>query len=806
MFFKPLIAVGLIAVFGSACSLFRDESKDPVSSIGMGIQDADCLENAGERVALFLDGQGGVENIDGLWDCVDRSLTLFIENTRGQNEDSYAPNELRRFLEKYFLGSLRISDDLLTEAMNLKSAVVGGSSELISRMDLERTRKLIQVLKSESRTLLPYMPWTPDRVMGLRAEALDDSIQVVSGSLGRIGAVLDGGSEGYTFDSLVGLTLGLSRMLEGRPGGDKVTKTLRYLPLMMDSKALWIGGSGDCISAGEWGILLKSAGQAYGLALQAAHLSGVYPSLSHGQGLNRLEALSKVAFGEASKWISRHSDGIIPFAVTDRLLDRLGELNLIPFGIQAQTLRALSAPFVNRMLIGSRKGIGTDVNGLNLQALERPAQSLSAWVEGQRFLAERFTTIGGADGVSQVVLHPGDLFSEYSGMSVGGIFDSLGLIRRAVRLIPPLFHPQKDLVYIGDHDDSALSFRGLTWTNSVQLFMMMVAEGYVQDDDRVMKLAGLNMDEYDAIYQDLFDIGADMKTLNRETRYTSAPKRFVEGNLFTSRANGNDLLELEEATELLIFMFSGKALSSRIHSEAIAVCMPNGVDPNHGYDQMDQPKVETQCYRRLLRDRLASWFEHTPGTVEYLASVETDRKWNYARSLLEIIGRNCMDSDEDYFTTDDADGIATVPYYVESMLRRFDRGTGADSARDGVIDENEALEAFSVFDGVLHKTLLTADADYSGLDPSVQLRRRLALFTYALKNGRFPEDTTDKLRFKGWENAGPSHPSEGPKKWVIRAGRAEILGAIASVSLNMGKDSRPASCKGPILPTLKRRQ
>src|SRR4051812_29192473 len=61
------------------------------------------LANAGPAITRYLSGEASVAETLSPWDSAIRSLTLFTERTQGEREGVYSPQELRAFLEKYFL-------------------------------------------------------------------------------------------------------------------------------------------------------------------------------------------------------------------------------------------------------------------------------------------------------------------------------------------------------------------------------------------------------------------------------------------------------------------------------------------------------------------------------------------------------------------------------------------------------------------------------------------------------------------------------------------------------------------------------
>ena len=157
----------------SACNFHFREAPQTETALQLGPSEAGCLSNTASALGRYFEGNSTTREISDFWRCLDKSLQLFYERTRGADAGVYKSTELRGFLEKYFLKDKRISDNLMNELMELKKTLLGGSSNSLTIEELKRTRQFFQVLNEQMILLQPFMPLTPEWAIGQNASVID---------------------------------------------------------------------------------------------------------------------------------------------------------------------------------------------------------------------------------------------------------------------------------------------------------------------------------------------------------------------------------------------------------------------------------------------------------------------------------------------------------------------------------------------------------------------------------------------------------------------------------------------------------
>ncbi len=212
MSFKGLFLCAL-AIFGFVgCSLEDQPTKEPIVVHKGG---ADCLAEMGDKLSAYFEGKMSNPEVAEFWDCTAHAISEYERLTAGEGDaNRYKPENVLRFLEKHFMGDVKVSNELLYSLMEVKRVVLAGKTDVITRAELHGLIEFIAVLKEVSQDLNPYA-----RVLFLQGEtASDEEILAASeafrSGLKRLAIWLDQRRESYSFQQLETLLDQLDEMAE----------------------------------------------------------------------------------------------------------------------------------------------------------------------------------------------------------------------------------------------------------------------------------------------------------------------------------------------------------------------------------------------------------------------------------------------------------------------------------------------------------------------------------------------------------------------------------------------------------------
>ena len=118
-----------------------------------------CIGEIPQHFEKFIGNELDETQISDFTRCLQRSLTSFMTLTSDRHQSVYRPEDIRRFLQDYFLRKRSISDELLKQFMKIKQALVGGSLDTITRPELVEAINLLEDIRVEAIRLKPHLPY-----------------------------------------------------------------------------------------------------------------------------------------------------------------------------------------------------------------------------------------------------------------------------------------------------------------------------------------------------------------------------------------------------------------------------------------------------------------------------------------------------------------------------------------------------------------------------------------------------------------------------------------------------------------------
>ncbi len=764
----PILALILLA----GCHFHFRESPGGEGSMQFGSSQPGCLSGAAQRISAFLKGEASQREVLAVADCFSSSLQLFGERTRGADPDFYTPNELRGFLERYFLKTTKISDGLLREAMELKCTLLGGSPERLTRDELARAADLIRIVGEEAAKLEPHLPLTPTWARTQNAASVDAAARTLESAAQAIARHIQKTGYPYLFSRFDVLREEIEKLLADSDSGT-LGRFGDRLPLARAVKSLLVGPEGDRIGGHEWVNFLTTSARWYGIFLKASQFPGNYPSPFAGAGRERISRILLDSLALIEESASRHPGRVIPFEEFEALIDAIRDSELPISGLtpdRARNLKVALKKYLRplfRKVFGPEPGPGgRNAKGFTQAGVQRLVNFAVHWSEGQRYLDQLFAKLTTMNGPAQDKA-PGFTITELQALAVKDLFpsqernpvleDAAARIQDIVRKQPPLFFGEDyEITILPRSAEERFTLHTISIANLLYELIRVLIQGYGGDPERARSEIGVTGAEFYSFFEDIKDIGfaARLFDPDRDNEKMIA-LRFQEGNLFTHSANGDDYLDLDEGSQLLAFLFSTYRLSTNIHNSIVNSC--NGwIGPD---DVFGKPTVGTGCYREQFFGNAHPFWDRLPGMVEYYARLADEERAPFEQ-YLETASRLSGYTDRVMINSNDSLGFAGVLQYVEALMSRFDRN------QSGFIDYAESKAAFPVF-----RKAIEAVVEKRKLSKHVPEKDYEALFTYLLAHGEPPKSNLAGLvSWSKWKLK---------SRWSFQASRLTLIKIFA---------------------------
>lgn len=761
------------AWLATGCGLKVGEKPPSETAVDLGSRETACLSGGTQVLSGFLEGRGSDEEVGELLTCAGRSLDLFKNRTQGKAPGVYSPEELRNFLETYFLKrDAKIPDRMLRELMELKRVFLGGSARELTVGELERTRTFLSDLRVQAIRLRPLLPFQLERASHWSQEQLDWNVREIESVALELAQFLKGGGYEYSFSRFERLLKEVEAMAGEKTDASAQARSFRErLPLLKVLKAILISPDSQGISGKDWERIVLDGARWYGWMLRYTHarhrLEG---GLFSPKGRDSLLSLAQSAYALLDDSLQRRPGEMVPFSELENLIDSL-DPSLFrwssfrgTYDIPPAHLKKLVRVAILRVLSGGNAGPeGRQAPGLTRAALRRGLELLEEWVEGQRYLDALWAKAawGSADQTPTELSRDtlmGFSVEEVLGLGRADISQSKwNAIQRVHEIVqrkrPHYEGPAGEMFFVDP--GNRVAKETLVRLHGLKLVAHLLVRSYAESPTRLD--SGVTIDEADQFYLDLRDLGIDLRVFD-PLDTSVARKRFFEADLFSFEGNGDGILSPDEAAGMLALLFSAKGQANRFHEAVARVCnrkskielRPIPVD-FFGYEV-----VEASCYRQEFFKKVEDSFARLPKLLEYYTGLRREERMGFVRDLEDAARAHGFSSQP--VDSADSERIVAVAQYLETLFLRFDLD------RSGAIDAREAESAFPVIKRALQNATCQGGSCLEGDD---FLR---AVFTYLLAFGRPP----GKLGLGTWMLARPF--------WSFQADRGDVLRVLAKLA------------------------
>ncbi len=740
-----LLAVSFVVI---GCTAMNGQASKP-GPLKLTIPAEACLKQAIPVIQSYFSGDVAAQDVNVAWSCVSGAVTKFTTSTRGANPDFYTARELRTFLETFYLGDIKVSDQLLFEIMRIKQLLLGGSDDRLTRVELAQAQSSIQVLHAESLHLLPYIKYISQTISV--DEALKDpskveaALNALQSSTATLGTLFGRGTDAYSTDDLQSLLTELKPIFKNWAGPEKA---LNYLPTFGVIKMFVLNPPGNRIAPSEWQPLLTTAGHLYGIYLRQYYLMSRLDLMS-GAGLTELNSTFEEVIAILKAGIDAKPYRVITYSQIDIGIDELIRLNLIPDSLRDTTLKSLVRTMFSKFLNPASSGARPRVTGLTQAVLTRIHTQVASFLELQRACENVTASAVAADPTLTGKAIPWNTFVALWKQQTTSYPAAQEDLRQLITLASPISFRDNGTVLF----DNRLSFlsvspKAFLRYNWEAVATRLLVQGYATDAT-ANRWTGLTQDQIKNFFLDVHDLGVDMQLLEPKDDDLWSTS-FNESNMFMVSAVNDDHMSYYEIFDYLSYLLGGGVMSDRMYLDAKENCAHIGIDA------FNCPTMDINCFRGRYGQKFSVVHAELPWWVKTQADAGPSG-WPTMEQSLEAAARTGGFS-QDPITTSDITRMTMVMQYIESLYVRF------DSDRNGLIDYNEAQNALPLFKALL--------ASASGFTSE---RRINALFMYILKYGTPPTSIGDKLYFQFiWLSSQSS--------WeAVTADRQKLLNVIAAL-------------------------
>ncbi len=686
-----------------------------------------CLNQMGSQFSRYLDGKIDATEWDSTWSCATDSLSVYQRFVQGSDSQGYTPEDIHSFLSKFLYSGTPISKELVRSSFLLKQSLFGGSATVLTKEELDRFIRMLNVGRETTLRLLPYLQ---KQEYFKSADEYKNFAQTLMQLGTEIGKNLSTQSNPeLTFLTLQTIAQELSTIFHwdiSHHFNKQFSAVKRFL----------IAGSNDALEAQKWPKFfeLLTTYSAPLLAWKSMNWSQ-FKTLSEGGDfvVELFETLKKAL----NQSIDLHTGGI-PFSVFDQMID---ELSIGFFqDVQKETLKQTLRPLFNRLLHVKKPGI------FDSSGIEKIETQFKNWQRGQKHIQNIFDRYQ-KDPDGFLLKDYIDSVLAYRETYAGSGDHEAALDIYRILLLGRDHRPHLVL------DSGEIEFtpffkrtlNSISRFHAIELIVRTIFQSYsdTQNRDRA------TVEEFKQFVDDFKQIAFEMKIT--EITPTGYLKRFNEMNLFVYSSNGDDYLDVNEGMEYASFLLSMKNFGKRVFLDGIAKQCPS-----LGKDPMGWDWVGIECFQKEFITNRHEYWKHFPGLIQFFDQLSPKEQSNFEQVMQKGARRFGLTNQP--VSSFDMDGYAGLMHYLEALIQRFDYDFNQH------LSLSEIMNAYPLFKNTLAK--------FANLDPVQDNGTLEAVFTYTVHYGEAPKkDILHLIKFLWWQFTRPF--------WSINASRYDLYTVIS---------------------------
>lgn len=755
IFARIIIGLSLLMLLG--CNLaYHGLERDLDQAIKFSESGQGCISTALPNISLFFTAEASDKQLAQSWDCLSGAVNMFERYVRGSvDENSFTDQEFRAFLEKYFMGELKISDGLLASGMKIKQIFLGGSNTIITRAELIFLENFINKIKTETLELNPFMhAMILDKNTKMSPQDLEKLEAKLVTAAEHIGDILNNSQNSYEFSDIKDCLTEIAALFDQMGKHWSGPKYMNeHMNTLFTIKSLLVRPKGDSIAPTEWKELLVTGAKAYAIYLRYFYVLDPEPKLTTGYGLDQLVITVQKAQSILQESIDRKKEKYISLELLQQAVATVFDEGIITNPkIKKDTFVKLMNPIITKVYGPAYKSKRYISPGIDAKVLTMMSNDFFGWADVQK----TYDIITANQKNPKMSLNMIDLTKEWQKIITPYSVQADEMIKIFTREYPLqlrqngalLFEPHTEVIPVEQETLTSLNWR--------RLFVTVLSRAYTEDADQY-HYTGISKAGFYDFYKDIRQFGIDMKFLDpRDQNIWNS--LFIESHMFFLASDKSDRFNFQQGMDIISYAMTSSKFSSRAYNDMRTKCQ------NFELDVYQLPMLDVYCFRSQMYKNFGLYFQEMNHWIRAYQGW-TQSQWDDFLVSLETVGR-VKGNSNDHMESADLDKISMIMAFIESIYVRFDK------------DQNEtiSLEESMSFYPLVHDLL----AEAAGTNSESNLE---AVYTYIMKYGDAPSKSVlGLLKVFLWKL--------NKKNWQYELDRAQLVKILSALnsSVNMTVD------------------
>jgi len=725
----------------TACDQFlKGRSKDEEKKsniVEISTEEISCLKEAPKDLQKFFDDEGDNKVIEKSIGCVQSSLKTFMRLTRGSQPDAYLAKEVQYFFNTFLLKENKISDEFQNEIMKFKVVVVGGSADVVTRLELEQFIEFLgkmqgQLLKLQGKMRLAFFRGDRKTVQPKDLADLKNELTAVSHFVLKNTKLT---ASRYQWLDFIAFLTQLNQFTGESKG---LTQLLEWEPLASSAKLLFLGDNAKLVSESDWYSAETWVLNTYGTMLRFYYQIMDREFETPAEWATLLSWLDDMILAVDQAPVMKEKK-IFEVQAIDGLIDEVLKLNLFKTVLTADLIKSTyKKALVHFVEAQSGRGEALKVGGLTNSHLRILKQEYSIWKLSQKFLIDTYS--------EHPRLELRNLRYYAPRYDIRGKVEVSSLEQEELETswkdFQNLLEAQPGVTYSKDlkvqiqylNEIEPLTFKGANMINAVRSYTRLALRGYGNKNEKTNFKKKMTREGMIHLEEDFREFGRALAFLDPREK-NSASRTFDQGNFFSFHGNGDEYLDATEAYEILSLLISGGRTQINMIFDDLQ--RRNCMLPEK--DIFNKNYIQEDCFYRAFKENYKSYIDSLPGMVKFLSSLN-DQQFAQTYQALMSIAYLKEKEQQGRVEFTEIRSLQCILNFIESLMVTYDRN------HNMLLSEAEVVKAAPRFKSFVAKA--SPLGNFLSED----------IFLYLVFTGKKPtvQDSLDVMAFLAKRNMSPA--------------------------------------------------
>lgn len=629
-----------------------------------------CLKDFPAFFDRLSEGEITTPDIEISAFCVQKVLGVFRDDTKGSFVDGYSGEDLRKFLRKNYKEE-NLTPGLMAQVLRLKMALVGGSSDRITKTEITRLSYLTGIAKEEAISLLPFLKLYTMKQSAAHPAVIDQAIYKLKKAGIRFLQEMQFTASQYSIEDADGLFNELVKYFSvTREGSESFKKVQDLWPVIL-SLSTAVAGEGKLKSADDLEGAILSFIDFYDLALRSQYVAKTDiqgPEDARNLGDMLLKIMTTLEAVPQMKKTSK-----IPSKQVDAVLESIDKFLKTKEGFNQLPVSTKSIEETYRVVFGRlEQGIGyttaSNIKEIHVQEVQHLINELKVWRSLQDWVD--FAAPDSKDKIPwAAVLESMDSFNPNEENLQDSWSDFKSLLSRGQ---PVQFDDKGRFVVHPNLSSIHATWSSLSRTNVSYMLLRLFLVGYSAKKP-VLQERFITEGELTRWYEDFNTLGKELKAFHPyKPAAESGARSFKEINFFTFSGNGNKEADFNEMFEFISMLISAGMVTIedfRSHiAEFTSSDFPDGcswpITDDFGYLVFQE-----KCFEQAMRKNFSNIFSGLPGLVQYVSRPDN---WKLFYPAIIEATRMAPTGQKGFIDFDHIRNLVMMTHYLENLFITFD--------------------------------------------------------------------------------------------------------------------------------------